>query len=170
MYMNNIEISPDFSPLGKDDAPQVMHIFNYYVEHSDAAFFEDLVPEPFYFKMLELLGSYPSAVIRTTNGRIVGFGMVRLHNPLPVFRHTGEITYFIDPEFTGRGLGGKLLMHLEEKAREYGITCILAQISSKNYGSISFHKKHGFVESGRLTKIGKKHGEFFDIIWMQKAI
>jgi phosphinothricin acetyltransferase len=168
--MNSIDISPDFSPLGKDDAPQVMRIFNYYVEHSAAAFFEDSVPEPFYFKMLELLGSYPSAAIRTTNGRIVGFGMVRLHNPLPVFRHTGEITYFIDPQFTGRGLGGNLLTYLEGKARECGITCILAQISSKNYGSISFHKKNGFVESGRLTKIGKKNEEFFDIIWMQKEI
>jgi phosphinothricin acetyltransferase len=59
------------------------------------------------------------------------------------------------------------LMHV---AGEKGITSILAGISSLNSASIAFHKKQGFQECGRFLKIGRKWGQDFDVVWMQKMI
>ncbi len=89
---------------------------------------------------------------------------------MPTFQHTAEVTYFISPEMTGKGLGSKILSFLETEGKKQGISCILANISSLNEGSIRFHKKHGFVECGRFRNVVKKKGILFDTVWMQKNI
>jgi phosphinothricin acetyltransferase len=96
--------------------------------------------------------------------------MLRTDNPVPAFSHTSEITYFIDSDHTGKELGKTLLEFLEREGRERGITTILANISSLNTGSISFHKNNGFTECGRFKKVGKKNGQIFDTVWMQKML
>ncbi|WP_269545256.1 GNAT family N-acetyltransferase [Desulforegula conservatrix] len=91
------------------------------------------------------------------NGELLlGFGMLRTFNPMPAFSHTAEITYFINSDHTGKGLGKKLLDFIEKEGRKKGITTILANISSLNTGSISFHKNNGFIECGIFKKVGKK--------------
>jgi L-amino acid N-acyltransferase YncA len=67
--------------------------------------------------------------------------MLRAYSPFPTFSKTAEITYFIKPGYTGKGIGKKILDSLLAKARETGITSIIASISSLNEGSINFHKK-----------------------------
>jgi phosphinothricin acetyltransferase len=47
---------------------------------------------------------------------------------------------------------------------------LLANISSKNMESLTFHKKHGFFECGRMYEVGEKFNELFDVIWMQKDL
>jgi L-amino acid N-acyltransferase YncA len=39
---------------------------------------------------------------------------------MPAFRHAAEITYFVRPDLTGKGLGSEMLARLEarEKSRE----------------------------------------------------
>ncbi len=167
--MTNPTTEYEYSPLCKADGPEVISIFNHYIKNSYAAFLEEPVSDGFYEYMFGLLGSFPSAVIRN-NGALVGFGMLRPHNPMPAFAHTAEVTYFISPSYTGKGIGGAMLSYLEKKGREAGITCILAQISSLNEGSIRFHEKQGFTHCGKFQNIGKKNGYLFDIIWMQKII
>lgn len=49
-----------------------------------------------------------------------------------------------------------------------GITDLVAEISSENYGSIAFHKKHGFYIAGELKNIGMKVNRKFGIMYMQK--
>ncbi|PWR71462.1 GNAT family N-acetyltransferase [Methanospirillum lacunae] len=159
----------NFSPLSITDGPDVISIFNYYILNNNAAFLEQPVPDTFFEYMLGLLGLFPSVGIRR-DGHIIGFGMLRPHNSMPAFAHTAEITYFIHPDYTGKGIGGEILSYLEMKGREIGICNILAQISSLNEGSIRFHHKHGFVHCGRFMNVGKKSGIFFDTVWMQKNI
>ena len=89
---------------------------------------------------------------------------------MPAFRQTAEITYFIQPDMTGKGLGTRMLRHLEAAGKAQGITTILASISSLNEGSIRFHAQNRFTECGRFIKIGIKNGVAFDTVWMQKDI
>ena len=59
---------------------------------------------------------------------------------------------------------------LEEDAVKQGIRHIIAEISSENEQSMSFHASQGFIHAGRLKNIGFKLGRTFDIIYMQKEI
>jgi len=147
-----------------------MDILNCYVENSFAAYPEDRLPYQAFDMLLQISEGFPTAVIKGEDGKVVGFGMLRIHNPIPTFSQTAEVTYFIHPDHTGNGLGKMLLDSLEKGAVERGIKHILANISSLNPGSIRFHQKNGFVECGRFKKVVKKNGREFDTVWMQKSL
>jgi phosphinothricin acetyltransferase len=147
-----------------------MDIFNYYVENSFAAFPETKLPYKAFDMFLDMAKGLPTASIRDKNGRIVGFGMLRPHNRMPPFSQAAEVTYFIHPDHTGKGLGKALLSFLEKGALERGITNLLACISSLNPDSIRFHRNNGFAECGLFRRIGKKKGRQFDTVWMQKML
>jgi phosphinothricin acetyltransferase len=157
-------------PLIKDNQKEIIDIFNYYVENSFAAYPEQKLPYEYFGHLLKMCEGYPALAAKDDQGNILGFGMLRAYNPFPTFSHTAEITYFIKPGFTGRGIGKRILDELLAKAREKGITSIIASISSLNEGSINFHKKNGFAECGRLRKVGNKRGKTFDVVYMQKML
>jgi phosphinothricin acetyltransferase len=157
-------------PVSNEDREAIMDIFNYYVENSFAAYPENKLPYQAFDMFLQMSKGFPSGSIRDRSGRVVGFGMFHSHNPMTTFSHTAEVSYFIHPDHTGKGLGKMLLDFLEKGAIEKGITIILANISSLNVGSIRFHQRNGFTECGRFKKVGKKNGQEFDTVWMQKIL
>lgn len=158
------------SPISHEDREAIMDIFNYYVENSFAAYPEHKLPYQAFDMLVQMSSGFPTGSVRDGNGTVVGFGMLRPHNPMPAFSHTAEVTYFIHPDHTRRGLGKMLLDFLEKGAVDKGITNILAHISSLNPDSIEFHQRNGFVECGRFKKVGKKKGQDFDTVWMQKML
>jgi phosphinothricin acetyltransferase len=158
------------APVSKEDGNAVIDIFNHYVQNSFAAYPEDRVPYEFFSIFLNMAEGYPFLVARDDKGNVLGFALLRPHSPMSVFSRTAEITCFIAPEHTGKGMGKALHESLLAEAREKGITSILASISSLNSASLSFHKKRGFQECGRFQKIGRKWGQDFDVVWMQKMI
>jgi L-amino acid N-acyltransferase YncA len=157
-------------PIASSDQKPVIDLFNYYVENSFAAYPERSVPYEFFSLLMDVCREYPAVAAKDASGALLGFGMLRAHNPMPVFSQTAEITCFIAPDMTGRGLGSQILAHLEAEGKKRGISCILASISSLNEGSIRFHQKNGFTECGRFRSVGKKNGTVFDIVWMQKLL
>lgn len=158
------------SPISKEDREPIMDIFNHYVENTFAAYFETKLPYEAFEMFLQMAQGYPTARVTDKNGRVIGFGLLRSHHPMPTFARTAEITYFIHPDHTGKGIGAKLLSLLEKEGMKKGITNILANISSLNPGSINFHKRNGFVECGRFKRVGMKMGKLFDTVWMQKVL
>ncbi len=118
----------------------------------------------------QLSWGYPALAARDASQRIIGFGLLRPFSQLPAFSATAEITSFIKPGYTGRGIGRLLLEHLEAMAREMGLTSILATMSSLNEGSRRFHRMNGFLECGCLSGVGRKEGMTFDVIYCQKIL
>jgi phosphinothricin acetyltransferase len=157
-------------PVSKDDADRVIEIFNYYVENSFAAYPENPVPSQFFDLFVNMSAGYPFLVAKDSDGKVIGFAFLRPHNPMPVFSRTAEIACFIAPEHIGKGIGSAMQDILLHEAAERKISSILAGISSLNSASVAFHKKRGFQECGRFQKIGRKWGQDFDVVWMQKII
>ena len=158
------------APVSVEDGKAIIDIFNHYVKNSFAAYPEDGVPYELFQLFLDMAQGYPFLVAKGPVGKVLGFGFLHPHNHMPVFSQTAEITYFIAPEYTGHGIGGQILDSLLDWAREKGITSILASISSLNPGSLAFHEKNGFVECGRFVGIGRKKGQEFDVVWMQRMV
>lgn len=156
--------------LDSGDRVDVMRIFNHYVENSFAAFPEKRLDESFFDRLIGAGMGLPAFTLRDSKDKVIGYGMLRPYNPMPAFRKTAEVSYFIDPEYTGQGIGGMLLSKLESEAHALGIGTLLAEISSKNPNSIRFHEKNGFRRCGCMEKAGVKHGETFDLVWMQKFL
>jgi L-amino acid N-acyltransferase YncA len=158
------------SPITPADRQSMLDVFNHYVRHGFAAFVEQPMPLTFIDRLLELARGYPALAIKDPARRLLGFGLLRPHNPLPTFAHTAETTYFIAPDHTRQGLGTRLLQALEDGAREKGLRTLLAGVSSLNEGSLAFHRKHGFRKVGRFRQVCLKKGTLFDVVWMQKML
>lgn len=156
-----------FENLNKEHVPEITRIYNYYVENSYAAYFEKRVPQDFFCNLLEMTKGYPAYTI-ISNEKVIGFCFLRAYNQSTVFSETAEITYFIDKDYSGKGIGKIILDKIEENAKAKSIHNILASISSLNDHSLKFHKMNGFIECGRFPGVGKKFGKTFDIIWMIK--
>ncbi|HEX2952801.1 MAG TPA: GNAT family N-acetyltransferase [Bacillota bacterium] len=164
-------IKLQFEKLSEAHAIEVMDIFNDYAENSFAAYPEHRLPYEFFPKFLESSEGYPAYAIKVENtAKVIGFCLLRPYNPFPVFRQTAEVSYFIDRNYVGKGIGRAALDLLEHDAKAMGIHHLLANISSRNEGSLCFHRRNGFIECGRLKNIGKKHGSLFDVIWMIKSL
>ncbi len=170
--MNSEEEVMDYRlmPVSVEDGKAIIDIFNHYVKNSFAAYPEDEVPYALFQLFQEMTQGYPFLVAKDPLGKVLGFGFLHPHNHMPVFSQTAEISYFIAPEYAGRGIGSRILDNLLDWAKEKGITSLLASISSLNPGSLAFHKKNGFVECGRFVGIGMKKGQEFDVVWVQKMV
>lgn len=157
-------------PLDQSHHQAVVEILNHYIRHGMAAYAEEEIDQEGLAKLLAMLQGYPSLVAKDQEGLVTGFGFLRPIHHLPTFRRAAEITTFLRPGHTGQGLGVLLLESLEQGARGMGIDTLLASINSHNQGSQRFTRRHGFVEAGRFVRVGRKHGQDFDVVWMQKML
>ena len=146
---------------------EVIDIFNYYIANEFAAYPEEPVGYDLFDRFLEMTQGYPSVVVEDNSGAVVGFAFLRPYHLASTFRRTAMITYFIMPEHTGKGLGTRILERFVQEARAMAIETILANASSRNEGSLRFHRRNGFRECGRFRRVGTKFGEDFDVVWMQ---
>lgn len=158
----------ELAPAGAaTDWPALAQLFNHYVRHSPAAYLEQPVAADF-FAVKHAAAPRLPFLVAASCGRAIGFGYLSPFHPAPTMRHTANLTYFLDPAWTGRGLGTTILERLLAEGRAAGIRTFLAHISSHNEGSIRFHLRHGFAECGRFHRVGRKHGREFDMIWMER--
>lgn len=154
---------------GEPDAAAITAVFNHYVENSFAAYPEQPVDTTFYGLMKNIV--YGGAFfVAEKSGRFAGFAFLKRYHANPAFDRVAEVGYFLLPEHTRQGLGGRILKLLENEARTLGIDTLLANISSLNPASLAFHEKNGFRERGRFRRISRKFGRDVDIVWMQKFI
>ncbi len=152
------------------DRRVVIDIFNHYVKNTFAAYPEEAVPYQSFELLRRTAEGYPFLVARDEKRSMLGFVMLRPHSPFAAFSGTAEVSCFVAPEQTGKGIGSQLYHRLLHEGREMALHTILAGISSLNPKSLAFHKRQGFVECGRFVNVGRKWGKDFDVVWMQKTI
>ncbi|MCH7965159.1 MAG: N-acetyltransferase [Bacteroidetes bacterium] len=149
----------------EEDREKVLEVVNSFVKDSFAAYSDE-----YYSSSIvdEWSNKAKVFLVLETGNKVVGFGFVASYKPFKSCNHVGVLTYFILPEYTGKGLGTKLFNQLISKGKDLGITNYLAHISSRNEQSLNFHKKHGFQEVGRFKDMSVKLGESIDMVWVQK--
>lgn len=161
-----------FDRMAEGDREAVIDLFNHYVENSFAAYPEVKVPYGLFDQFLKLTEGYPAFTARdeAKADRFVGFAFLRPYNRMPSFLRAAEITYFIDPEYVGRGIGAMMLDRIVAEAMRKGVDTILANVSSLNQASLRFHKRQGFEECGRFRRVARKKGRDLDAVWMQRIL
>ncbi len=164
--------SPDYylEPMDPQNGPDVIEIYNYFIVNSLAAYSDQTVPASHFEKFWQMIRGYPALTVKLEGGKVIGFGFLHPYRPIRTMQHTAEITYFILPEYTGRGIGKRLLDFLEDAAPAFGVQILLASIASANQQSLNFHIKHGFRECGRFKQVIRKNDREFDMVWMQKRL
>lgn len=158
-----------FNKLTEKYKKETIDIFNYYIEHTTAAYRSEKVDYDFFSALVDenVVSAY--AVMNNSND-VIGFCMLEKYKNIQTFNELGDCMYFIKPEMTGKGVGREIVSLLENDAKRRGMKKVVVDISDENEKSIAFHKKHGFVEYGRLENCWKKFDKNLGIVYMHKDI
>ena len=105
------------------------------------------------------------------NGEIIGWlSLSKYRSGRNAFIHCAEISYYVDMQNTGKGVGKKLFHHCLDYLGNKEITTLIAIILGSNTKSINFTGKFGFEVWGILPGVAMIDGQTIDHIYMGKKI
>lgn len=105
-----------------------------------------------------------------TKTDVVAFATFGPFRSGPGYGATAEHTIILGQSAQGIGAGRRLLSHVMAAAHLDGIHVMVAGISSANPGAIAFHKKLGFAQTAYMPEVGRKDGQWLDLVLMQKTL
>ncbi len=160
-------------PATLRDLPDVREIYNHYVANSVVTFDEKRSTHRYWrekFAMLTKLG-LPFLVAVTPSNQVIGYALVQPWATKSAYRYTVEDSIYLGPGAGGKGLGSALLQALITACEEIGLREIVAVISDSGAEpSIRLHTRFGFVEVGRMGRVGFKFGRSLGTVYLQKSL
>jgi len=110
-------------------------------------------------------------LVAEVDDAIRGYAYAAPWRPKPAYRYTVEDTVYIEPGYTGPGIGAVLLEALLPACTQAGARQVIAVIADSGSGaSAALHSRFGFTHAGRLTAVGCKLGRWVDTVLMQRSL
>lgn len=170
--MGPVSAAASLRPVQEADAEALAAIYAHHVLTSAATF--ELDP-PGAAEMdrrrREIEASGHPYFVAELDGAVVGYAYASSFRPRIGYRYTVEDSVYIHPDYTGRGLGRRLLARLIEECADRGAKQMVAVIGdSANQPSIRLHESFEFRRVGVLEQVGWKFDRWFDAVLMQRAL
>jgi L-amino acid N-acyltransferase len=108
---------------------------------------------------------------RTDGGEhLLGFASVSPFRERPAYATTVEDSIYVHRAARGRGVADALLRALLVAAEGCGYHSVVARIVGENRASIALHERCGFSLVGTEVEIGRKHGQWLDVVEYQYVV
>lgn len=162
----------EITPATAADLATIAEIYAHYVTGSVVTF-DETPPDVGQWRqrLADLTGRGLPFLVARIDGVVAGYAYAGPYRPKPAYRHTVEDSVYLAPDRTGQGLGRALLGALLPAATAAGARQMIAVIADSGDGaSAALHRRFGFVEVGRLVRVGHKHGRWLDTVLMQRAL
>jgi L-amino acid N-acyltransferase YncA len=105
----------------------------------------------------------------TGGGEVLGWAALSLYSPRPVYRGVAEVSIYVDPRHSRRGVGRELLSALIERSERAGFWTLIAGIFPENGASIALHEACGFRALGTHERIGQMpDGAWRDVLTFER--
>jgi phosphinothricin acetyltransferase len=159
-------------PAAQQDVEPILAIYNHYILHSPATF--DVQPYRLdergeWFAQFTDSGPY-RVVVAEDEEIIVGYACSTPFRPKPAYATSVEVTVYVEPDHTGRGIGRRLYGPLLEALEGEDVHRAYAVIVLPNPASIRLHERLGFREAATLREVGRKFGKYWDVSWYQRSL
>ncbi len=166
------EATVDIRPAHVTDAARIESIYRHYVRHSVLTVDVDNPPTARDWEQrLEHLAALGySALVAVEDRGVVGYALLMPWLAKPAFAHTAENSIYLAPHAVGAGIGRQLLARLLDDARGCGIQEVIALVADGDHEgrpSRALHLRAGFQPTGRLERVGRKHGRDTDVDLLQ---
>lgn len=102
------------------------------------------------------------------DGVTIGWAALLAFSKMPSYRGVAEISIYIDPEATGKGIGTALMAHIVEESEKAGFWTLQSLIFPENVASIALHNKFGFKMLCVHEKLGEMDGIFRDVALLER--
>ncbi|WP_414637484.1 GNAT family N-acetyltransferase [Amycolatopsis sp.] len=165
--------SPIVKPGRREHLAAIAEIYAYYVENSQVTFELESPDEAEWARRFAAItdAGLPFLVAESS-GKVAGYAYCTPWKARPAYRQTVENSIYLAPGATGQGLGGLLLDALLEACAAAEIREVIAVIADTgtNGASPALHRRRGFVDAGRLARVGFKHGRWLDTMLLQRTL
>ena len=159
-----------FAEITGPDLEIVKEIYNYYVLYSTATYYTELVSVEDLRQFVHIGHEKYKSYMVLYDGAICGFCYLSPYKNRQAYNRTAEISLYLKPEFTGRGIGKTVLAYLEKVAADKGIAVLIGIISGDNEGSIKLFERCGFEKCAHFKQIGEKFNKILDVVCFQKIL
>jgi len=155
----------------RNDVPAMREIFNEVLRNSNSIYREEEVSLEERYSWFDEKISHGFPIFGAYDGeKLIAYAGYGSWRAAQGYRKTVELTIYVDSAYRGSGVGSKLMQTVIDQAKNDGLHVMIGAIDSKNIDSINFHKKFGFVETARMPEVALKHGQWLDLIFMQKQL
>ncbi len=158
-------------PAQEDDLTEIVAIYNDVVQTTFTIWRErpTSVAERAQWLSETARMQYPVLVVTDASG-VLGFVAAEPFRPWPGYAATWEHSIHVRRDARSRGIGRHALGTMEADLRSRGAHVMVAGIDSANDGSLRFHARAGFSETGRMPEVGRLRGSWRDLVFVQKIL
>ena len=152
---------------------EALKIYNYYIINSYSNFEEKkLTFKQFHINYKNIIKNKLPYLVALSEKKVVGLAYLNSFRDKSGYRFAFENTIYVHDQYTGQGIGYKLLKELIYVSKNNKniklIVAVIGSIDSK--GSLKLHEKLGFKKIGVLKKIGFKNNKWIESIFLQKNL
>ncbi len=157
-------------PLQEKHYSFIKEIYDYYIFNSIATFHtEEITIEELKEVILINHPLYKSYII-TFNNNECGYCYFSAFKKRQAYNKTAEITLYLKPECTRKGIGKQVIAKMIEIANELGLRVLIGVITSENISSVSLFEKCGFEKCAHYKQVGEKFNKILDVVAFQKIL
>lgn len=157
------------------DAPALTDIYNHYVVNTHITF--DLEPVDV-ANRLQWMAQYKKEcknerhqlLVAELEGKVIGYACSGSLRTKPAYQRSVETTIYLEHSAGGRGFGKKLYGELLNRLAATDVHRCYGVIALPNEGSVRLHESLGFKPVGQLHEVGYKFDQYWDTLWLEKAL
>jgi L-amino acid N-acyltransferase YncA len=160
----------EFADLTEADLEFVKEIYDYYIENSTATYYTERISTDELREFIPVQHKKYKSFLVKIDDEPCGFCYICQYKKRQAYDRTAEVSLYLKPGYTGRGIGRLALDYLEKVAKGNGISVLLGIISGDNANSIKLFEKQGYEKCAHYNQIGEKFSKILDVVSYQKIL
>ena len=158
-------------PVTVADAGAVVDIYNHYVNQTVITFEEEAVSADEMARRIQEVGAAGLPwLIATSGAEILGYAYANKWKARSAYRFAVEITVYLDPRQSRRGIGSRLYDQLIPLLGARGIRTLIGVIALPNQASVALHEKFGLEKAAHFKEVGWKFNRWIDVGYWQRNL
>ena len=151
------------------DADALLAVYAPYIETPVTFEYTCPTAAEFAARIREISAVYPYLVLES-DGHIVGYAYAHRARERAAYDWLVELSVYLHPAHTGRGLGKRLYALLLDLLTMQGIKTAMGCVAAPNPASEALHASLGFTLVGTSKCSGYKNGRWHDVLWYEKPL
>ena len=159
-------------PAQTEDSSAISIIYNEYIANTVVTFEEELITATDIELRISQITSdnLPWLVAVDESDNVLGYAYASKWHGRFSYRFSVEVTVYLSPSHTSKGLGTKLYDELFTELKRNKIHCIIGCITLPNEASIALHEKFSMEKVAHFKEVGLKFDRWLDVGYWQTIL
>ena len=154
-----------------EDGEALARIYNHYIADTVVTFEEAAVSAAEMSARVAEVTALPLPwLVAQTPCGLSGFAYASRWKGRCAYRHSVEVTVYLEVAAMGQGMGTALYTALFARLKELGCHVLIGGIALPNAASVALHEKFGMRQVAHFSEVGFKFGRWIDVGYWQLIV